>query len=164
MIKLEVQVSSAGLIVNEKKQLKKLMRQAGAEVASVARALIRRSEGGGRTYYRDGKKYQASAPGAAPGSVSGALLRGIKVRPFKSGEGVAIRDTEFYALMLEGGAKGGGRKGGKKARNRRGVAQTSRVLMPRPFLSAALAQRQASLGLRIRNAIMSDIAFKRVKA
>lgn len=163
MIRLQITAPSVALVY-EKRRLKKLMRQAGAEVAAVARALIRRSEGGGQTYYRDGRKYQASIPGGAPVSVTGDLLRGIKVRPFKSGEGVAVRDTVFYALFLEGGAKGGGRRGGKGARNKRGVAQTSRVLQPRPFLSLALAQRQESIGQRLRDSIVQDIAFKRMKA
>ena len=164
MIKLDVKVSAGSLLSWDKKRLKKLMRQAGQEVAAVARALIRRSEGGGRTYLRDGRRYQASAPGQAPVRVSGALLRGIKVRPFKSGEGVAIRDSEFYARILEGGARGGGRVGGKGARNRRGKPQTSRVLLPRPFLSLALTMRQGSLGQRIRAAVMDDVAFKKMKA
>ena len=163
MIQLKITAPSVALIY-EKRRLKKLMRQAGQEVAAVARALIRRSEGGGQTYYRDGRKYQASTPSGAPVSVTGELLRGIKVRPFKSGEGVAIRDGVFYALFLEGGAKGGGRRGGKGARNKRGAPQTSRVLLPRPFLSLALAQRQASIGQRLRDSIVQDIAFKRMKA
>lgn len=162
MIRMKIALQSAELQF-DKKQLKKTMRQAGNEVAAAARALIRRSQGGGRTYYRDGTRYEASAPGQAPGSVSGALLRGIKVRPFKSGEGVAIRDSVFYSLFLERGAKGGGRKGGRGARNRRGKAQTTRVLMPRPFLSAALGQRSTSLQERLREAVQQGIAFRKVK-
>ena len=169
MIKLDVAVSGAALFVFEKRALKKLMRQAGAEVAATARSLIRRSAGGGRVYIRDGRRYQASQPGAAPVKLSGSLLRGIKVSPFRSGEGVAVRDAEFYALFLEGGAKGGGK--GMASRNKAGSGRgksrtavtTNRVLLPRPFLSAALASRQASLGQRIRDAIVHDIEFRRVK-
>ena len=169
MIKLDVRVSGAALFVFEKKALKKLMRQAGAEVAGVARSLIRRRAGGGRVYVRDGRRYAASQPGGAPVKLSGGLLRGIKVRPFKSGEGVAIRDSEFYALFLEKGASGGG--GGKASRNKLGAGRgksrtaptTSRVLLPRPFLSKAMEMSQASLGQRIRDAVMHDIQFRRMK-
>jgi hypothetical protein len=151
VIKLKVQVTSAGLIVNTKKQLRSVMRKAGAEVAAAARSKI--GTGG------------PSQPGQPPnvrnaGHDKVSLKRSIKVFPFKSGEGVAIRATAFYAKMLEGGAKGGGRKG---KRNRRGKPSTQRVLLPRPFLSTALAEREASLGQRIRDAIVSDIAFKRTK-
>ncbi len=143
------------VFVYDKKQLKKVMRQAGAEVAASAKRMIRAS-GGGRVYrgsggakyrpYRRGR-YTASAPGQAPANVTGTLLASIKVRPFKSGEGVAVRAGAFYAVFLEGGAKGG-----------RGA---SRVLQPRPFLSQALDAKQASLGDRIRAAVADGVTFKR---
>ncbi|MFC0407921.1 hypothetical protein [Roseomonas elaeocarpi] len=158
-----------------KKNLRKVMRAAGAEVAQTARTLIRSSPASGRTYrgiggsaqYRGGYKagaYQASAPGEAPANVTGTLLRSIKVRPFKSGQGVAIRDAAFYALFLQAGATGGGRKAqdGKRVRGKAGT-DTGRSLEPRPFLTAALEQRRASLGERIENSLHNDIALVRVK-
>jgi hypothetical protein len=164
-VRLEVRVSGSYVLSYGKKRLKALMRRAGAEVAAVARALIRRSAGGGREYrgsgggrYRGGYKpghYTASAPGQSPVSVTGTLARSIKVRPFRSGEGVAVRDAAFYALFLEKGARGGGRKGSKAGRER--------VLLPRPFLTAALEQREASIAQRIKDSIVNDIEFKRVK-
>ena len=164
MIKLQVQTSAGAFLVYDKKRLKKLMRQAGQEVAAVARALIRRSKGSGRAYRHAGAPHQASGPGQPPAMVTGALLRGIKVRPFKSGDGVAVRDSQFYALILQTGARGGGSKGGKGVRNRRGQAGTARVMAPRPFLTVALDQRAASLQARIRDAVLHDIAFKKQKA
>ena len=156
-----------------KKHLRAVMRAAGAEIARVARASIRgsgtgivyRGTGGGssaafRGGYRKGH-FQASAPGQAPAKVTGTLAKSIRVRPFKSGEGVAIRDTAFYAVMLEGGAKGGGP--GRKFRNRRSGVGGSRVLQARPFLTAALTARQTSIAGRIEASVQQDIAFVRVK-
>jgi len=164
MIRLKVQVTSAGLIVNDQRALKKVMRAAGNEVAAVARALIRRQAGSGRLY----GKHRASAAGEAPARITGALLRGIRVRPFKSGMGVSIRDTEFYAKFLEVGAKGGGgRKGsanlGARRKGAKRTAQTARVLAPHPFLSTALASREKSLAQRIKGAVDQDVQFQRIK-
>ena len=172
------------LFVFDKTQLKRVMRAAGAEVLAAARAQIRKSHGTGRTYYAPGK-HRASAPGEAPVSASGALLKSLKVRPFKSGLGVAIRAGEFYALFLEGGAQGGTSYGGARqkrrsakfgpdTRTRIGLRNTydkrtrerlslvgRRVLLPRPFLSAALERKRNSLGERIGAAVEQGIAFKK---
>ncbi|QHC35355.1 hypothetical protein [Komagataeibacter xylinus] len=179
---------SADALVFDKKALSRTFRQAGNEVAATARTLLRQSSGGGRLYYGPGGsaasyrggykagKYQASSPGQIPAKVTGTLARSIKVRPFRSGEGVAIRDTAFYALFLEAGAHGGGRsssggsggrgtKGGQITgrtyqRGRHGIGK-SRVLTARPFLEVALAQREASLGPRIRRAIQQGIKLQK---
>ena len=161
MIRMEVSLTAGATLTLEKKALRRTMRQAGGEVAKEARSLIKQTSGGGKLYYISGGSYRASAAGSAPVKVTGALLRGIKVRVFKSGQGVAIRDTAFYAVMLEAGAKGGGRRGGKGVRNKRGLACTARVLAPRPFLSVALAKTQADIGPRIRAAIVEGIAFRK---
>lgn len=172
-MKLTVGVSGSALLVYEKKTLKKVMRQAGSEVAAVARSLIERGSGSGRVYIRKGRRYQASRPGAAPVKLSGNLRRGIKVSVFKSGEGVAVRDKEFYARFLEAGAKGGGK--GKASRNKLGlrglltlsrsrtVTTTSRILLPRPFLTKALDMRRDSIAQRIRDAVERDVQFVRIK-
>lgn len=169
IVNLKITIAGGYELIYGKKQIKSLMRKVGAEIASLARALIRRSAGGGRTYrgsggsryrpYRPGH-YTASAPGQAPVSVTGTLAQSIEVRPFKSGEGVAIRDTAFYALFLEKGAMGGGRKGGMKGR---AANKTGRILLPRPFLTTALDQRAQSIGERVKNTIVSDIEFRRIK-
>lgn len=179
---ISVRVTSAGLVVNTKQQLRRVMRQAGADIAKAARALIRGSTGGGRLYYGSGGsssyrggyrkgRFTASAPGQAPHSVTGTLARSIKVRPYKSGEGVAIRDSMFYGLFLEAGAKGGGgnahnarnvsmidSKTGRARLKKRAIG-TTRVLAPRPFLSAALAARTAQVQARIQAAVDGDIKF-----
>ena len=160
----------------DKKLLRATLRRAGAEVAAVARRKITTAVGGGVIYrgpggsaakYRGGYtpgKYQASAPGQPPVSVTGSLAKSIKVRPFKSGEGVAIRDTQFYALFLEKGAKGGGRKsvGGTRVRGKSGIA-AARVLAPRPFLQTALAERETSIAQRVKEAILQGVKFQRLK-
>ncbi|MFT9385528.1 hypothetical protein [Acetobacter sp.] len=179
---------SADLLVFDKKALTRTFRQAGNEVAATARTLLRQSSGGGRLYYGPGGsaasyrggyksgRYQASLPGQVPAKITGTLARSVRVRPFRSGEGVAIRDTAFYALFLEAGAHGGGRSssGGSKAASgskmqgrtyHRGSAAIgkSRILTARPFLEVALAQREASLGPRIRQAVQQGLKLERQK-
>ena len=153
----------------DKKELRKTMRRAGQEVAAAAKALMRAS-GGGRASYKPGKggRYGASAAGQAPAVATGQLLRSLKVRPFKSGLGVTVRASEFYALFLEAGAQGGGgRKGGRNLYNKRTRQRLQlvgrRVVAPRPFLSAALEGRRGSLDSRIKAALDRGVAFKRVK-
>ncbi|WP_424139896.1 HK97 gp10 family phage protein [Roseomonas chloroacetimidivorans] len=174
MIRLQVSAPSYQFVYS-KKNLRKTLRQAGNEVAKAARALIRSSAGTGRTYYGTGgssqyrggyksMRYQASAPGEAPVNVTGTLARSIKVRPFKSGEGVAVRDTAFYALFLQAGASGGGRmvRGGKRVRGKAGAA-TGRDLQPRQFLTKALDQVESGLRGRIEASLRDDVAMVRVK-
>jgi len=173
---IRIRVQSAHIVYG-KKRLRSTMRQAGAEIAAVARAMIRRSSGGGRTYrgpggsagkYRGGYlkgSHTASAAGQPPSSITGTLARSIRVRPFRSGDGVAIRDSAFYALFLEHGAKGGGRirRGGASVRGQGGIGK-SRVLEARPFLSAALDARKGSLGPRIQASLQQDLKLVRVRA
>lgn len=173
-VRLKIQFpEGTPLLTYDKKNLKSLMRKAGAEIAALARALIRRSVGGGRVYrgsggskYRPYKagSYSASSPGQPPVSVTGTLAGSIIARPFKTGDGVAIRDTMFYALFLEKGARGGGP--GRRNKRTKGsiIANGRRVLEPRPFLTEALDQRSSSLESRIKDAVLKDIEFKRQKA
>ena len=153
----------------DKKRLRAAMRQAGAEVSNAAKALMRAS-GGGRTYYGSGgsryRPYQsnrrvASQAGQAPAVSTRYLMRSLKIYPYKSGEGTAIRATAFYALFLEGGAKGQSRTGTHKKGqySRVGV----RVVEPRPFLSVALVAKSASIDTRIKDAVERGIAFKKQK-
>ena len=168
-VRLKVAVSPAGaLLIYDKKQLRKVLRQAGSEVAAQARRLIiggsgRVYRGSGSSKYRPYKrgKYTASGPGQAPANVTGTLKRSISAKVSQSGQSVRVKATAFYALFLEFGAQGGGR--GKASRNRRGKPVMSRVLAPRPFLTAALGAREASLGNRIRESIVQDIAFRKLK-
>ena len=184
MIRLEVKMEGFWLEF-DKKHLRSVMRAAGGEIAAAARRMIRRSSGSGRFYnYKGhrGARYQASAPGQPPVDISGALSKSIKVRPFKSGEGVAVRDNAFYAKFLEFGAKGGGGntrdrsnillageigRGGRVLRGQNrmkaGAISKTRVLAPRPFLTAALDQRRASITTRIEAAIIEGMKFQRAK-
>ena len=100
------------------------------------------------------------------------LASSVKVRPFRNLEGVSIRDVAYYALFLETGARGGGgntrganlrvTKSGTRRMMKSAVSQ-NRFLLPRPYLSAALAQRADSIGERIKQSILDDIKFVRLK-
>ena len=153
------------LFVFDKKALRKTFRQTGAEIAALAKRKIRQSG--------TGLRRPRSLPGGPPASLTGTLIRSIRVIAFKSGEGVAVRATAFYAVMLEGGAQGGegsnSGRGKKNAYQKRGRVRSRvsvvgrRVLLPRPFLSTALDEREASLGKRVQDAITVGVAFKRIK-
>ena len=186
-VRLQVTVQG-GRLELDKKLLRATMRAAGTEVASAARKLIRGTGGGAKL--RGGRR-KASAPGQPPASQTGALASSIKVRVFKSGEGVAIRDVARsgpnhdgapYALFLEKGAKRGGgntrdkanillagevgRRGRilrSKNRLKAGAISQTRVLQPRPFLSVALASREASIAERVADSINQGIKFTRQK-
>lgn len=165
--KLQITVPSYAFVV-DKMLLRKALRSAGAEVAAVARSLIKRSQGSGALYSKPGGgTYRASSPGEAPVSRTGALANSIKVKPTRSGDGVTIRDAAFYALFLEAGAKGGtgsGKAGVKGKRNKRGQVAGARVLLPRPFLSMALDRRETSIAERVQAAVVGGIKFTRIKA
>jgi hypothetical protein len=153
----------------DKSALRKALRAAGVEVASVARALIRKS--------------QKSAPGLPPVSRSGALASHFAVKVDESGEGVTIRNKMFYSLFLEMGARGGGGDTHNKAnilpagetnwrgrvlrsknRMKKSAINRSRPLLPHPFLAPALAQREDSIAQRIEAAVVEGVKFKRLKA
>jgi hypothetical protein len=97
MALLKITVPPGWTIVAGKHKLRKVMAAAGNEVVAKARAMI-----------RAGSRKHPSQPGEPPRSVSGKLARSIRARPWKDGEGVTIRASEFYALFLSLGAKGGG--------------------------------------------------------
>lgn len=174
---LKVNIKGTLVLTYEKKALKKVMAAAGREIAAQARANITKG-GSGRRYPGVGgnkgvpyqnKPHQASAPGDSPANGTGRLRKSIVVRPYRSGEGVAIIDRAYYSASLENGAEGGsskgrGRKERLKARMRKSHQNKTRVLAPRPFLSKALDTKRASIEARIRDSIEQDIAWKREPA
>jgi hypothetical protein len=176
MIRLQVSVGGGKLMI-ARSRLRQVFRSAGNEVKAVAQRLVS-GQGSGRIYYGIGSRntswrpyqrirWQASAPGEPPARVLGRLRESIRVMPYKSGGGVAIRATEFYAFFLEHGAEHGRQtprsaSGARRWRKRRLVS--SRVLLPRPFLTRALAERAPSIGPRITRAVREDMKFVRVPA
>lgn len=182
MIRLDVKVSS-GALMFDKAHLRAVLRGAGSEIGAVARSLVSSAVGTGRVYSKPGGgTYRASAPGEVPVSRTGVLAGSFRTSTFRSGEGVAIRSSgrkakrsDFYALFLEAGAHGGGRRW----RNKPGATHnaphsrvylrgggnigTTRRLEPRPFLSRALASRAVSISRRITVAVNQGLTFVRVK-
>lgn len=176
MSDLKLTVTSWGEVMLDKRELQKLMRAAGNDVKNKTQRLINASDGGGRlTHYRGkGGTYHASAPGDPPVRASGALRASLKVFPFKSGEGFAVRARQFYALFLEAGARGGGNPyGGRpaasaawRARTHRRRARgryTTRVLEPRPFLDRVMKQEEPELSRRVRAALQGALTWKQTK-
>jgi hypothetical protein len=169
MIGIEIDIPQRYRMAFDRRNVQAVLRSAGAEIAAVARRKVRQSVGSGRLYYGARKgSHRASLPGQPPTSWTGELANSIKVRPLKSGDGVLIRDAAFYALFLEAGARGGTGGAKRGVRGRRNAVQRrkggNRVLAPRPFLSAAAAERSASIGPRVQEAIMKDVKFQRVAA
>ncbi len=176
MMRLRIEVQPGRLEV-DKKLMRATLRAAGAEVAAVARRLIRQSGGTGQLY----RGRRASAPGQAPLNQTGRLAGSFRIRVYRSGEGVSITDEARsrtgsgapYALFLEKGARGGvssfGR-GGKSLSNfrigadRRAGKVGNRVVEPRPFLTVALDMRRTSPTPRIGNSLNQGIKFVKLKA
>lgn len=178
-------VVDADAIVFDKKILKQTLRVAGNELKQKIKSELQQTFGSGRFYYGPGgsakkyrggyqkTRYQASAPGQAPVSVTGTLARSLSVRLAKSGQTVLVRDNAFYALMLERGAVGGGQYGGKgqakrSAGNLRKRGQIVRVgsarqLAGRYFMENALDQMEGSLLPRIRQAARDGVKLQRMK-
>ena len=108
-----------------------------------------------------------------PSCGASKLARSIRARVWKDGEGVTIRASEFYALFLSRGAKGGGGDTHNPAnfvpsnlagprRMKRSAISKKRILLPRPFLEPALDQAIANgLADRVRVAVMSGLKFQR---
>jgi hypothetical protein len=175
MALLNIDVPAGWTVVAGKAQVRKVIGAAGNEVAARARAII-----------RSGDRKHASEPGQPPHSVSGKLARSIRSRTRKDGEGATIRASEFYALFLSLGARGGGGNTHDKAnillagerkwvrgrwkvlrevnRTKRSAISRNRVLLARPFLGPALDQVIANgLADRVRAAITSGLKFERGK-
>jgi hypothetical protein len=162
MMRLNVGIPKGYLIVAGKKEVKSVMRAAGAEIAAKARSLIRQKTGG---------KLRVSQPGQPPVSRTGALAASIKVRPWRDGMGVSVRDAAFYALFMEAGGSGGGNPGKLSERvmnpktgkwKRRKKANKNWVLLPHPFLTTAFEQ-VANKGLadRVMRAVVDGLKFQR---
>jgi hypothetical protein len=158
----------------DRAELRKVLRSAGAEVAALARAMIRKASGGGRRYSKPGGgRYSASQPGNPPVSRTRTLVSSIRVQTRLKGLSVRVIDAAFYSRFLETGAVGGGgAKGQRNIRRRRGGRRGKYVLLqvigrrhmePRPFLTAAMAAKGDSISVRVRDAVIQGIAFKRQK-
>jgi hypothetical protein len=161
MTDLKVTVRGGGKIIFGKKELKAVLRKAGQEVASTARSLI--SKKLTKAQVRKGVVRGASAPGQPPTSRTGLLRASIKTSVFRNGEGVSIKDTARYAAALQVGAHGGGgKKGSGRTRKQRlaGAPPSSvRVLLPRPYISAALDAKRSSITARLKAAVNEDVAW-----
>ena len=161
IVRAKVFITGKGdLLVFDKKLLKKTMRQAGQEVAAVAKSLIRSSTG---------------KPGGPPKSVTGNLIRSIRVSPFRSGLGVTVSDPaenkrgQPYAVFLEAGVQfqTNPANRAKRVHRKRLTAIVAKAgmttVLPRPFLSLALDLRRASIARRVQGAVSDGVAFKKVK-
>jgi hypothetical protein len=174
---LQIRITSWGDVMLDKSEMKKLMRGAGNEVKTKTARLINAASGGGRlTYYRGNRSgtYRASMPGDPPVRASGALRSSLRVYPFKSGDGFAVRARQFYALFLEVGARGGGNpfggrpeaaaaSRGQRRRHRARGRYNERVLEPRPFLDRVMEQEEPSIERRMRAAFEKGLTWKQTK-
>lgn len=149
----------------DKKQLKKVIRQAGRETVAIAKKLIRNTQ---KVRKKDGRT--VSLPGEAPAVQTGALLADFKVKTSRNGGSVLVADNAHYALYQEKGAVGGGgRKGNRNKISRKGrkrtilEVSTRRVLEPRPYLFPALEQETVGLSERIEKAVLLGINLKETK-
>jgi hypothetical protein len=180
---LKMQISSWGEVVLDKRRLKALMRSAGTDIKSKTARLIGQTTGTGRAYrggggsayrgnYRPGR-YRASEPGQPPVILTGTLRQSLRVYPFPSGEGFAVRERAFYALFLEAGARGGGNPYGARGRpaaatvrlrkHRARGRYTTRVLLPRPHLDRVMKEQEPALEKRVETALYQGMTWRQTK-
>jgi hypothetical protein len=165
MSSLQLKITSWGEIELDKREMRSLMRSAGNDIKTKTARLIGQSAGSGRVYR--GGRYRASAPGAPPIRLSGALRNSLRVYTYKDGSGFAVRERQFYALFLEAGARGGGpgrrsnvsRRGGSVRR----FVRSSRVLAPRPHLDRVMQEEAPELDRRIRAALDHGLKWRETK-
>jgi Bacteriophage HK97-gp10, putative tail-component len=178
LFRLQVNLPAGLTIIAGKGPLRAMLRRAGVEVAQRARALIRAKVN------PNGSKRTQSLPGEPPVNRTGRLASNIKVstRSSKTVDGVSImdsaqgKDDAFYARFLETGARGGGgpthgpnasmhlaKTGSGKRRMDKSTISSTRVLLPRPFLSRALAEIQPDLCGRMKTAILAGIRLDQRK-
>jgi hypothetical protein len=178
MAALKMRITNWGEVALDKREMKNLMRSAGNDIKNKTARLISQTTGSGRIYrggggsayrgaYRPGS-YRASAAGDPPAMVSGTLRQSLKVYPYPSGEGFAVRERAFYALFLEVGARGGGNPGGNRRgarragtrRHRSRGAYTARMLAPRPHLDRVMQQEEPNLEPRVRMALDQGLKWR----
>jgi hypothetical protein len=153
MPQLQIKISKVGRLLFDKRDLKTVFRKIGYEVADATRVLISRNLAG------------PSSPGQPPNSHSGVLLASVRSNVFPNGRGVRIRDTAKYAKFLETGATGGGGKkgSGRKRKHRggkgKGAPTSKRIVLARPYLSAALDQKKASIEVRLQRAVAGGLTW-----
>ena len=167
-----MRVTSWANVQLDPKQVKALMRSAGNDIKTKTQRLLARTGGGGRTYrggggaryrgtYKPGR-YTASAPGEPPVHVTGTLRGSVRSYVYKSGEGFAVRERAFYAVMLEAGSRGGGPRRGR-GRGRRRAAASARVLRPRPALERVMAAENARLQQRVERAFREGLKWRQTR-
>jgi hypothetical protein len=160
---LTITVSSYALEYN-KTHLRKVMRQAGKEIAATAKGLLSNA-GTGRKY----GSHISSAPGQPPSSKSGRLANSFTTALARGGEAVRISDLSPYSKSLEGGAQGGGGKNSAsvgrshKRGGAKGKPMTIRMLAPRPFLSTAVKADWPDIEKRIQDSVAQDINLTKKK-
>jgi hypothetical protein len=140
----------------DKTDLRKALRQVGKDIKAEAQAMIRGAHSGAQY-----GSHQASAPGEAPATFLGFLAASIGISVKR--DTLKVVDSMYYAVMLEAGAKGGGRgRGGASGKSiRRGqtrTATTDRVIAPRPYLSAALQKIDVQ---DVLDASLANMIYKR---
>jgi hypothetical protein len=160
MSSLQLKITSWGEIELDKREMRSLMRSAGNDVKRKTAALIGHSAGSGRIYR--GGRYRASAPGAPPIRLSGALQNSLRVYTYKDGSGFAVRERQFYSLFLEAGARGGGPRG-RAARRRGRASGGSRVLAPRPHLDRVMQEEAPELDRRVNEALRKGLKWRQTK-
>jgi hypothetical protein len=147
-----------------------VLKQAGQEIAALARSKIRSAVGGGKVYRKGAKP--SSAPEQVPVSQTGELAAKIGTRMVPRRLAVTVTDKAGFAVMLEGGAYGGGQQAGMPrgigAKNKRSMlagkntntkVSGGRILAPRPFLSTALDDLADSITQRVGKALIQGTSM-----
>ena len=102
MIKASVEIkNNSSVLLKNIKETELLVEEATEVMAKRMRDSLTSGAKSGRQYYIDGARHTSSAPGQAPASVTGALVRSIKTVTKKGIGNIFIKKN--YAIYLEYG-------------------------------------------------------------
>lgn len=171
MFQIEIDGARAKLFVDAMRELPRdlqreiadAVKKGATAVAQTARQLLRKKKGP-----------PASRPGDPPALDTGVLARSIRTRKARrDGSAYRIFAAQPYALFLEKGTETGGVRRTPRKRERIAMGIARRTVRfggvertkPRPFLTTALAERQADTTDFIAEAVARalDLAGKRAQ-
>jgi hypothetical protein len=102
---IKIEFSSLSYVQFDRRKVRSAMGKAARIVAKSLKASVGQRAGGGRVYLRNGRRYSASSPGAAPVRLTGALWRSVKGRPSKRGYAMFVSATAPHAHLMELGTR-----------------------------------------------------------
>jgi len=114
------------------------LKAAGLLVQNRARELVQKGPKSGKVYTRRGRRHQASAPGEAPATDTGNLVRNIVMDTEPANGSIDIVSRAIQSFWLELG---------------------TRLMAPRPFLLRSLTELAGKIGDTVRRYIANELKY-----